>query len=278
MTTDQLFVKRIYWPKVLMFLIAVVAPQVAIGISNLEVFPHAIMISCIIIGMIIAAGALSTYFSGNAAPKTRRLAIIHDSLIGCASIVVLLMHFQIAREVSAATDAVKANLEVNRIEQENKDRETSRQISLAAAKAEELKAEALKTKEETRKLIQLPPSQRRALIPVTKPTRETLTSFSSAVASNETSEAKKVQTPQEIRESWFKPLFIASAVELIIAILGGLALIGHWQWDVDGDGKPDTPYTSHRQAAGFAQGVPIAAKADAKPSGGNIYYPTDLGK
>ena len=184
MTSEQLKLKRVHWPKVCMFAFAVVLPAIAIGISNKHVFAAAFPIATI--GLIVTVGIclISTYFSGNAAPKTRRYAMFHDLVIALILCVNFLFHFQVSREVSAAEDARTASEKAGRVEQENLDRETRRKLAMAGAQKELLEAEAAAAREQRRVLLQLPPSQRRfAQKPTTQaqPEATTTPGFSTAV-------------------------------------------------------------------------------------------------
>lgn len=252
MTPDQLIAKRVYWPKVAMFCFAIVLPQVAVGWSNREVFPDALWIATMIIVVIIGISGISTYFSGNAAPKTRKYALWHDFAVAALTCVVVLFHFQVAREVSAGKQARSA-LEAREKEgQENLDRDVQRQLALKQADTEAAKVEAEKLREQRRVLLQLPTSQRRAIAPqtATAPT-PSLPAFTSAVVAPTPNNLAQIRMPEEVRADWFSWLFWASAAEIIIAVLGGMILMMVWQWDVDGDGVADDvrpPYQNDRPA------------------------------
>lgn len=254
MTKDQLIAKRIYWPKIAMFVLAIVLPQLAVGWSNLEVFPDAILIATIIIVVIIGISGISTYFSGNADPATRKYAMWHDFTVAFLTCIVLLFHFQVAREVSAGNDQRKNIAEKEKTGQEYADREADRKLALQKSEAEYLK-------EQRRLMLQLPPSQRRLL---NAPSQVTPTPFTTAKAAVEDRHQTTIKTPEEVRASWFKWLFWASAFEIIVAVLGGMILMMVWQWDVDGDGINDALQTNGRAPIGFTG----ASKFSALPATG----------
>lgn len=277
MTSEQLKLKRVHWPKVCMFAFAVVLPAIAIGISNKHVFAAAFPIATI--GLIVTVGIclISTYFSGNAAPKTRRYAMFHDLVIALILCVNFLFHFQVSREVSAAEDARTASEKAGRVEQENLDRETQRKLAMAGAQKELLEAEATAAREQRRVLVQLPPSQRRLVqkpIAQAQPEATTAPTFSTVTSTQQDAEqVTVVRSPEEIRAAWFGWLFWAAAAEIFAAILGGMVLMMVWQWDVDGDGIADH---LQRRTAGFAPSLPAPIHAASKPNvGGNYYNPSD---
>lgn len=277
MTSEQLKLKRVHWPKVCMFAFAVVLPAIAIGISNKHVFAAAFPIATI--GLIVTVGIclISTYFSGNAAPKTRRYAMFHDLVIALILCVNFLFHFQVSREVSAAEDARTASEKAGRVEQENLDRETQRKLAMAGAQKELLEAEAAAAREQRRVLVQLPPSQRRIPARPTaqaQPETATTSGFSTAsITQDEPEQVAMIQSPEQIRASWFGWLFWAAAAEIFAAILGGMILMMVWQWDVDGDGIADH---LQRRTPGFAPSLPAPVHAASKPNvSGNFYNPSD---
>lgn len=276
MTSEQLRVKRVHWPKVCMFAFAVVLPAIAIGISNKHVFAAAFPIATI--GLIVTVGIclISTYFSGNAAPKTRRYAMFHDLVIALILCINFLFHFQVSREVSAAEDARTASEKAGRVEQENLDRETQRKLAMAGAQRELLEAEAVASREQRRVLAQLPPSQRRlAQKPTAQPQLENATTptFSTvAVTQTDGERSIVIQSPEQIRASWFGWLFWAAAAEIFAAILGGMILMMVWQWDVDGDGVAD--HLQSRQV-GFSASLHTPVSAASRPNvSGNFYSPS----
>lgn len=274
MTSEQLKVKRVHWPKVSMFAFAVVLPAIAIGISNKHVFAAAFPIATI--GLIVTVGIclISTYFSGNAAPKTRRYAMFHDLVIALILCVNFLFHFQVSREVSAAEDARTASEKAGKVEQENLDRDTQRQLALSTARKELLTAETQTLKEQRRVLVQLPHSQRRLVAKPTaqQPENAATPGFSTAATIQPKAEhVDIIGSPEEIRASWFGWLFWAAAAEIFAAILGGMILMMIWQWDVDGDGVADH-LQSHR--VGFAPALPAPVRAASKPNtSGNFTFP-----
>jgi hypothetical protein len=259
MTKEQLLAKRIYWPKLAMFGFAIVLPQAAVGWSNREVFPDALWIATIIVIVIIGISGISTYFSGNAAPKTRRYALWHDFAVAALTCVVVLFHFQVAREVSAGKEARKVLRETEKTGQDNLDRDTQRQLALKEADREAAKIETEKLREQRRVLLQLPPSQRRAIGPA--PTAApTATAFSSLPTISEQKGTVRAKTPEEVRMDWFGWLFWASALEIVVAVLGGMVLMMVWQWDVDGDGITDHPQQPKVTMAMSPSPATVAAK------------------
>lgn len=264
MTKDQLIVKRVHWPKVAMFGFAVVLPAIAIGISNKHVFPKAFAIATI--GLIVTVGIclISTYFSGNAEPKTRRYAMFHDLVIALILCVNFLFHFQIAREVSAAEDAREAREKATSTRETNLDRDVQRQQALAQIKEREIKLQNEQLDKQRRLAVQLKPGDRSRILGTgTSPTPEPAQEFSSA--SNLPAPAPTplavIGTPEEIRASWFDWLFWAAAAEIFTAILGGMILMMVWRWDVDGDGIDDRLQQPARQQMGFGGGAPQPATA-----------------
>lgn len=279
MTAEQLKLKRVHWPKLAMFGFAILLPQIAVAWSNREVFPDALWIATIIVVVIIGISAISTYFSGNAAPQTRRYALWHDFAVAAMTCVVLLFHFQVAREVSAGKEARTADEAKDRTRQQNLDREVQRQLALKSADAELERQRTEKLREERRVLVQLPPSQRRAMTNTTPaPTTSETPAFTTNTGTVEpTTQPVVIRTPEEVRAAWFGWLFWASAIEIVIAVLGGMILMMVWQWDVDGDGIAD--HLQNRQPAiGFnAPAPPVYAKSGNPPPThrGNFYDPTD---
>jgi len=283
-TKDQLIVKRVHWPKVAMFGFAVVLPAIAIGISNKHVFPKAFAIATI--GLIVTVGIclISTYFSGNAEPKTRRYAMFHDLVIALILCVNFLFHFQIAREVSAAEDAREAREKATSTRETNLDRDVQRQQALAKLDAERVRLETEKLREQRRVLVQLPSSQRRGVVAPgqtaqtaieDKANKNAAPEFSSASTLSAAMPLAVIGTPEEIRASWFDWLFWAAAAEIFTAILGGMILMMVWRWDVDGDGIDDSLQRSRPTMAMSPSPQVAAAKHGSTTftSGGGNFTP-----
>lgn len=253
MNSDQLVVKRIHWPKVAMFAFAIVLPAIAVGISNKHVFAKAFAIATI--GLIVTVGIclISTYFSGNAAPKTRRYAIIHDIVIAVILCVNFLFHFQIAREISAADDARTAYREDDKRAQENLDRDTQRRVALADARAKEMTVQNENLEKQRRLLVQLPTKERRFTPQGQAEPQSTAPPVFTTKSNEPKPEASAtVRTPEEVRASWFDWLFWAAAAEIFAAILGGMVLMALWQWDVDGNGIADDEEYRPKVTPGFS--------------------------
>jgi hypothetical protein len=162
------------------------------------------------------------------------------------------------------------------VEQENLDRETQRKLAMAGAQRELLEAEAVASREQRRVLAQLPPSQRRlAQKPTAQPQLENATTptFSTvAVTQTDGERSIVIQSPEQIRASWFGWLFWAAAAEIFAAILGGMILMMVWQWDVDGDGVAD--HLQSRQV-GFSASLHTPVSAASRPNvSGNFYSPS----
>lgn len=275
MTADQFIAKRVYWPKIAMFLFAIVLPQIAIAWSNREVFPDALWIATVFVVVVIGISAISTYFSGNASPSTRQYALWHDFAIAALTCVVALFHFQVAREVSAGKEARVVQERQVRNGQENADRDVQRQLALRQADADRIRAETEAAKEQRRLLIQLPPSQRRLgpSFSSAQPSTSPIPFSSTVIAKPQDEEPSTIKSPEEVRSSWFGWLFWASAFEIIIAVLGGMILMMVWQWDVDGDGIAD--HLQNRQPAiGFntASSPSYASKTGAAPAHRDNFY------
>ncbi len=273
MTKEQFFAKRIHWPKIAMFIIAIVLPSIAIGISNQKVFPTALFIATI--GLIVTVGvsAISTYFSGNAAPATRKYALWHDFAIAAILCITYLIHFQIAREVSAANDARAASKEAAALHETNLDRDVQRQKELALIEQDKARAETERLREQRRVLLQLQPNQRGRVISNTATPAPTVAqSFSSAVAPTPKAAAAPIPTPEEVLAFWFPYLFGVTAAEILFAVLGGMILMMVWQWDVDGDGIDDRLQRRISPAMSPSIGT-VAAKTQHHPSSHNFYDP-----
>lgn len=289
MIKDQLIARRIYWPKVAMFGFAITLPLIAVGYSNKHVFSSAFPIATIILIMVWGVSLITTYFSGNAARRTRRYAILLDIGIAMALCVNLLMHFQLAREVSTAEDARVAYREEDEREEQRKDREVQRAKEMSVIHERAAEAQT-KLMSETRKALVHTPINKRGQIldklpnAITQEGAAQPESFSST--SSTSSSARKTmpayKTPEEIRGEWFDYLFWASAIEIFLAVLGGMILMATWQWDVDGDGRPDdvnqsgsgggfTPMPTASQYSTFQTGF-----ASAAPRVGNTTFTTAM--
>lgn len=267
-----------------MFLFAIVCPSIAVGVSNREVFPDALWIATIGIIVTIGISAISTYFSGNAAPTTRKYALWHDFAVAGIMCITFLFHFQVAREVSAAKQARVASQEKGKNDQENMDRDVQRKLALTQAEVDLAKVEADKLKEQRRMLIQLPPSQRRAIQSANTPANvaSDLPAFVSSSAARPVQAVTAILTPEEVRMSWFSYLFWATAAEILCAVLGGMVLMMVWQWDVDGDGLPDAPQSPVNNAQPQRTAAMSPAPATAKAPNttishnGNFTSPTNF--
>jgi len=260
MNIRQLIPQRIYWPKVVLFGFAIVLPAIAVGISNKQVFAAAFPIATI--GLIVTVGVslVVTYFSGNAAPRTRRYAILLDIVIAVILCLNFLFHFQLAREIAAADEAKTARVEDNKQFQEDLDRDVQRRVALAGADAERLKAESENLDKQRRLLVQVPVEQRRFYAPKsTSPQLPAATStpaFTSKVTTAIVA-AVEIKSPEQVRMEWFGWLFWAAAAEIFAAVLGGMVLLGVWQWDVNGDGIPDDQQSEFPE---YLNGGPVPKK------------------
>lgn len=240
---NKLFVHRAYWPKVIMFAFAIFLPTLAIGYSNYHVFTSAFPIATVLLIVTCGIAGLSTYFSGIATPGTRRYSILLDVVIGCILCVNLLFHFQIAREISGAEQArVDVRADEDR-QQEMLDRQARRDIALTEARAKAIEAQKAQLEAQRRVLVQLPVSQRRVIgtaeapsVPATTPD-----SLGAALTTKTLVPAATgaIRTPEEVRQDWYAWLFWTAACEVFASVLGGLILVGIWQWDVNGDGIDD---------------------------------------
>jgi len=117
-------------------------------------------------------------------------------------------------------------------------------LALKQADAELAKQLTAQAKAESRKLQQLPLSERHSSPSAPKPeTRPTIQPLSlvppGAKAELPAIVAAPRLTPDQVREKWWWFLTALAIAECAASILAGVILAGFWEWDHNHDGIPD---------------------------------------
>jgi type VI protein secretion system component VasK len=233
--------------KIILYLFTVLLPAVAVGISNFNVFADAVWLATIALLVTAGVAAVFNWASGDATPKVRRYAIGADFVICFVLCLNFACHWVMARQVSAAKQGVIEHHDEEDRQDKRAQERTERELALRKADTE-LAAENTKLQNaERRKLAQLPPSQRRAVItaatPETKPTQTSIVAPMALVPAGTAVSApiviKPRQTPDQVRESWWPTLVGLAIAEVFASVLAACILAGLWEWDRNHDGIPD---------------------------------------
>jgi hypothetical protein len=233
------------WGKFLTWLLIVAIPAVAIGISNLSVFPDSITMATMLLVITVGVSAIMTYYSGIGRLGVRRYAVVVEILIGIVLWVNLAGHWQLSREVSAAKDAaVERHKEEDR-EDQREARRSQEKVKEDQSAAQRVEAEKGLAKEQNRSLSLLPRSQRRAFSPVSRATPTPAPIIEDAPTPTPAAAAGTDQKPtktsaEDVRRAWNPFLLRLAYLEVGLAILGGLGMLGLWNWnDQNHNGIPD---------------------------------------
>lgn len=227
--------------KPLLFTFIVLLPAVVVGISNFGVFPDSAWAATLMLIVTVGVAAIFTWQSGSATPKIVRYCICADFVIAAILCVNLGSHWLLAREVAAA----KQGVEERHVEEDREDRRakerTERELELKKADADLAAANARLQNAESRRLAQLPRSERRSSItaPKAEPTKAPALQPLSLVPHGAKAELKARLTPEQVRESWWWKLTALAFAECFASVLAGAILAGIWEWDRNRDGIDD---------------------------------------
>lgn len=229
----------------LVLLGALLVPAYLIYLSNAHVFPSTLSMANGMLWIVIIAGLACMLVASHdgADPRVKAVAIIGKILLGVVLWWNLGGHWQLAREVDGATSAVaEANAERETVNKLAAD-QAAREKELAAARAEEARANALlanaeraRTAAETercRVTRNCRPSP--ALAPAPAKAAPLALAPAGSPALNPT-EIKPATTPDQVRAAWTDSLtwraYIEAGVAILILVL--LGTLWHVDWDSDG--------------------------------------------
>lgn len=219
------------WKKLILFTFIVLLPAVVVGISNFGVFPDSAIAATLMLLVTVGVAAIFTWQSGNATPKVGRYCIIADIVICLILCFNLGAHWLLSREVSAARQGVEEkHIEEDR-EEERKAAESERQLAQKKADMDLLNADR-------RRLMQLPPSERRSSIPKADPTKAPRVQPLSLLGAAPIMKGSR-PTPDQVRDSWWWRLTALAFAEVFASVLAGAILAGIWEWDRNHDGIDD---------------------------------------
>jgi len=240
---------KLNWAKLAIFVFTVLLPAIAVGISNWYVFRDSFVMATILLVITVGVAAVTTYYSGAALDKIRRYCLIFDLLIGVVLCINLTSHFLLAREVSAAKEAVEdRHIEEERhaVLQKKKTEQAAllleRQATLLNAQRDALRMEAVRN-DAARKAgvrpgsgVTLPPMPDMSDSTAEQPTDSLRAELDGIKKSRE---AKPPSDPDAVKRAWNPWLTFWAFVDVFIAVIGGLTLASLWQWDRNNNGIPD---------------------------------------
>lgn len=255
----------------LVLLGAVLIPAYLIRLSNEHVFPSTLtMANGMLWIVIIAAVACMLVASHEGAdPRVKAVAIAGKILLGIVLWWNLGGHWQLAREVdgakSAVTEAHNEREELNRLAADQAQREKE----LAAARAEEARANAFlvaeqrkRTDAETLRCRIMRNCRPLTASPAPAPVHSFVAPLPSPVVKSNPADVRPSITPDQVRAAWTESLTLRAYVEAGVAILILVLLGTLWNVDWDNDGWADR-----------IRRLPAAVMARRYPDAYAQYYP-----
>lgn len=228
----------------LVLLGAVLLPAYLIKLSNEHVFPSTLQMAngMLVITVIAALACMIVASHKGADDRLLIVAITGEILLGIMLWVNMGGHWQLAREVDAARQAVEeANDERDRLNTLAEE-QAKRDLAASAARAQEAaqltklaSAQAALTARATERCRLTHDCRPVAAPSIALPTAEA----SSAPATPTAAAVKPSTTPDEVRSAWMESLTWRAYVETGLAILILVLLGTLWHVDWDGDGLAD---------------------------------------
>jgi hypothetical protein len=230
------------WGKLAIFVFCVLLPAIGVGISNYIAYPESFWLATILLAVTVGIAGVVAWYSGDATAKVARYCIILHLTIGVVLAINLASHFILAREVSGARMGVQdRHVEEDRQNKFRED-ETARKKQLLAEqrelekeRARALRMEAIRN-DSARRLGYRPPI---ASNPIPASTVNALPVPTAAVIEEAAKPSVKRMSPEEVLGHWRNWLTAWAFVDMFISILGGLILVGRWEWDTNHNGIPD---------------------------------------
>lgn len=233
------------WRKLILFASIVVLPAIAVGVSNLRVFPDSAFVATVMLLITVVVAGVFTWQSKDAIAKIARYCVLADVIICVILCFNLGGHWLLSREVSAARQAVADRRVEEDRDEKRREAEARRQIEIERAKTESLKEQTRAINAERRRLSQLPPERRRSVLAAassrTAPeSRDEHAAPQSAEASITPAPVTQL-TPEQVTEKWWWYLTALAFAECFASILAGAVLQSIWEWDRNHAGVPDHP-------------------------------------
>lgn len=256
------------WRKFFIFLAAIIAPALIVGISNWRVFPDSILAASILLGLTVLIAAVFTWNARQATRRVDQYCQLAELAISAALCVNLGGHWLLAREVSAARQGVVDRHAEEDREEKRRAADTERQLLIKQADAALAKENTRLQNAEARRLGRLPRDQRTSAIPAATLAQDKPQAPGEGqskprpvvpAATEPQAETKAPRlTPDEVIEKWRMFLTVMAFVEAFLAVgLGGI-LRAVWEWDRNHDGIPD-----HMQMP--ARSAPLARAPESLP-------------
>lgn len=200
--------------KWLMWVVVVLLPAIAVGLSNKKVFPSSFWLATILLAVSVCASAIILYYADKADPSIGWYCVVVEGLLSITIFINLGSHFQLSREIDESiTITQDRHAEEDRSDLRRKEQSQKYQDCL---------------EEFGRLQRNLPAKKRSGEIPCQQPQEPA-----------SLAKSKQVQTRESVLESWNEPLTWLAFLEAGIAILGGFGLGIAWRIDRDKNGVPD---------------------------------------
>jgi hypothetical protein len=243
------------WRKSVLFIFLVILPGVLVGMSNFDVFPKSFVKATILLLITVGVVTVITWRSRQATLKTQRSCIFLDVVVSVLLCVNVGSHWILARQVEiASANMARKHEEEDRLDERQRKQaqlklaEDRAQSELLKNQSELLKNQTAQLNAENKRLSLLPPQMRRSVLGAPRPSADaTPDAFQLPVVDMAPVKVitrdgdKKIETPEEVMERFMPFLTFFAYLEAFVSIVGGALVKASWEWDRDGDGKPDAP-------------------------------------
>jgi hypothetical protein len=238
--------KKIDWSQWFLFVIGVVVVECVSVYLLRKAYPGEEMkiMGWALLILVIGFSAYATWRADEPDNSVRQVGIATKCVLALLGVGGLYGHSAMSRELATSRAAkVEYKQQVSEREAVEKAR-TEREIALKQAEAEQLAAQARLENAQSQKLRLLPPSQRRAVHG--QPSKPALPSQSAIPATSITTPSEDQTTLAEprleatVREDWIDFFQVINFLQILIAVVGALAVSAVLHWDRHGIiGVPD---------------------------------------